>query len=61
MILILDGISEHFAHILKTMPEKVFSENRICDCSRSKQMPYTDPIRFYSVRAISELPTKQVP
>ena len=39
MVLILDGISEHVAHVCR---KKAFGEKcPICDCSRYNQLPYT--------------------
>ena len=43
IILILDGISEHVAHIWRIIG--LFGKKSICDCSRYKRMPYTDHIK----------------
>ena len=43
VVLILDGNSEHVAHVCEKIG--LFGEkNLICACSKSNQMPYTDQI-----------------
>ena len=42
MVLILDGKSRHVAQVWRK--NGLFGKNKVCDYSRTKQMPYTDQI-----------------